>query len=134
MSAISRLDRWRADRISFIETVLHDPETGKPFELLDAERDFLAHAFEIGDDGRLLYSEQIFGAPKKSGKTGFAALHMLTTILLFGGRRTTSNRRRAASFSHQAHRRGFAAVKSHNGNRSGCGPRPRDSTIPRGEG
>ena len=38
------------------------------------------------DDGRLLYPEQVFGAPKKTGKTGFAALHMLTTILLFGGR------------------------------------------------
>ena len=34
----------------------------------------------------MLYPEQVFGAPKKSGKTGFAALHMLTTILLFGGR------------------------------------------------
>jgi hypothetical protein len=29
--------------------------------------------------------ELVFGVPKKSGKTGFAALHMLTTILLFGG-------------------------------------------------
>jgi phage terminase large subunit-like protein len=28
----------------------------------------------------------VFGAPKKSGKTGFAALHVLTVILLFGGR------------------------------------------------
>ena len=71
--------------IEFIETVLHDPETGKPFVLLPAERDFLAHAFALDPDGRLLYPEQVFGAPKKSGKTGFAALHMLTTILLFGG-------------------------------------------------
>ena len=28
----------------------------------------------------------MFGAPKKTGKTGFAALHMITTVLLFGGR------------------------------------------------
>src|SRR4029077_4775489 len=86
MVAANKLDRWRNDHVAFIETVLHDPETGKPFVLLDAERDFLAHAFRTGDDGKLLYPEQVFAAPKKSGKTGFAAIHMLTTVLLFGGR------------------------------------------------
>jgi phage terminase large subunit-like protein len=34
----------------------------------------------------LKYPEQVFAAPKKSGKTAFGALHMLTTILLFGGK------------------------------------------------
>src|ERR1019366_2144305 len=80
------LDHWRADPISFIETVLFDPETGKPFVLLEAEKQFLAHAFKIDADGRLLYPEQIFAAIKKSGKTGFAALHVLTMLLLFGAR------------------------------------------------
>jgi hypothetical protein len=80
------LSRWRADPVAFIETVLYDPETNAPFVLLDAERQFLAHAFRTGDDGRLLYPEQVFGAPKKSGKTGFAALYVLTMMLLFGGR------------------------------------------------
>src|SRR4029077_2525108 len=75
----------RADPIKFIETVLYDPETNKPFVLLPAERDFLHHAFQLDADGRLLYPEQGYAAPKKSGKTGFAALHGLTTILLFGG-------------------------------------------------
>ena len=42
-------------------------------------------SFRLDADGHLLYSEQVFAAPKKSGKTGFAALHGLTTILLFGG-------------------------------------------------
>jgi hypothetical protein len=37
------LDRWRSNPISFIETVLHDPETKKPFKLLPAERAFLEH-------------------------------------------------------------------------------------------
>jgi hypothetical protein len=82
---LSNLDVWRADPIEFIETVLYDPETGKPFVLLPAERDFLRHAFQLDADGRLLYPEQGYAAPKKSGKTGFAALHGLTTVLLFGG-------------------------------------------------
>jgi phage terminase large subunit-like protein len=81
----SSLARWRADPVTFIEQVLVDPESGQPFVLLDAERQFLKHAFKTADNGRLLYAEQVFGAPKKSGKTAFGALHMLTTILLFGG-------------------------------------------------
>ena len=80
------LARWCADPIDFIETVLFDPETNRPFKLLPAERDFLEHAFALDGDGRLLYPEQVFAAPKKSGKTGFAALHMLATVLLFGGK------------------------------------------------
>ena len=79
------LTHWRANPIEFIETVLCDPETNKPFVLLPAERAFLEQAFKLDDNGRLLYPEQLYGAPKKSGKTGFAALHVLTTILLFGG-------------------------------------------------
>ena len=82
----TKLDDWRADPIGFIETVLHDPETGKPFQLLSAERDFLRHAFQLDVDGRLLFPEQVYSGPKKSGKTGFGALHCLTTVLLFGGR------------------------------------------------
>jgi hypothetical protein len=83
---LTLVTRWRDDPVAFIESVLCDPETGAPFKLLDAEREFLAHAFATDADGRLRYPEQLYGAPKKSGKTGFAALHVLTTILLFGGR------------------------------------------------
>lgn len=72
---MTKPDRWRRDPVGFIETVLHDPETGKPFKLLDAELQFLDQAFRTGADGRLLYPEQVFAAPKKSGKTGFAAIH-----------------------------------------------------------
>ena len=71
--------RWCADPIAFVEEVLRDPESGLPFKLLAAERDFLAHAFELDGDGRLRYPEQVYAAPKKSGKTAFAALHLLTT-------------------------------------------------------
>ena len=80
------IDRWRADPAAFVEQVLINPDTGKPFELLPAERLFLSHALTIGLDGRLLHPELIYSAPKKSGKTVFAALMLLTIVLLYGGR------------------------------------------------
>jgi Phage Terminase len=80
------LERWRLAPATFIEEVLHDPETGQPYRLLPAERAFLELAFETGDDDRLKFPEQLYSAPKKSGKTAFAAMHALTTALLFGGR------------------------------------------------
>lgn len=82
----SALARWQRDPAAFITEVMNNPETGAPFTLLDAERSFLNHAFTITDVGRLLFPEQVYSAPKKSGKTGFAAMHMLTTTLVFGGR------------------------------------------------
>jgi phage terminase large subunit-like protein len=82
----SALDRWRRQPVSFITEILRDPETSKPFVLLDAERAFLEHAYQTDDSGRLVYPEQVYGAPKKSGKTGFAGMHLLTTTLVFGGR------------------------------------------------
>ena len=85
-AALNMLARWRANPISFIETVLIDPETGKPFKLLPAERAFLKRALATDRDGRLRYPELIYGAPKKSGKTGFAAILTLAVLLLFGGR------------------------------------------------
>jgi phage terminase large subunit-like protein len=81
----SMFSRWRTDPIRFIETVLFDPETGKPFVLLPAERAFLGHAFKIGSNGKLLYNEWLYSCPKKSGKTTFEALIELTMTLLFGG-------------------------------------------------
>ena len=81
-----RLASWRADPARFIETVLHDPETNKPFRLLDAQRLFFAHAWQRDDSGRLKYPEQVVGMPKKSGKSATAGMHVLTTVLLFGGK------------------------------------------------
>ena len=67
--------------------MLRDPETGKPFVLSEAERDFLASSpFKLDDNGRLKFPELVFGAIKKSGKTTLAAIIMLTMVLLFGGR------------------------------------------------
>jgi phage terminase large subunit-like protein len=79
------LDDYRANPAQFIAEILIDPETRAPFQLLPAERAFLNHAFLTDASGRLVYPEQVFSAPKKSAKTGFAALHTLTMCLLFGG-------------------------------------------------
>lgn len=74
------------DPVTFIERTLIDPETGESFVLNDAERRFLRHAFERDGDGRLAYPELVYSAPKKSGKTGFAAMVMLYVVLVLGGR------------------------------------------------
>jgi phage terminase large subunit-like protein len=79
------LKRWRNNPVSFINQVLRNPETNKPFDLLPAERMFLDHCYRTDGAGRLLYGEQCFSAPKKSGKTLFAALHTITTTLVYGG-------------------------------------------------
>jgi phage terminase large subunit-like protein len=81
----TNLTRWRQTPIKFVEQVLCDPETKRPFTLLPAERAFLQEAYKTDKHGRLLYPEQVYSCPKKSGKTTFAAIHTLTTILLFGG-------------------------------------------------
>ena len=80
------LERWMASPIAFIEDCLCDPETGEPFVLNSAERDFLRLAFKLNDNGKLVFPELVFGAIKKSGKTTLAAIIMLTMLLLFGGR------------------------------------------------
>ena len=82
----SALARWRANPLSFIEQVLRDPETRQPFELFDAQREFLTGAFTLTDDRRLAYPEQVFGAIKKSGKSATAGMHLLTMTLVHGGR------------------------------------------------
>ena len=66
--------------------MLIDPETGEPFALNRAERRFLKKAFALTKDGRLRYPELVYSAPKKSGKTGFAAMVMLYVVLVLGGR------------------------------------------------
>ena len=82
---IDKFEGWRSSPISFIEEALIDPETGAPFVLLPAERDFLQHAFKRDVNGRMIYPELIFSAPKKSGKTTLAAIFVITLMILFGG-------------------------------------------------
>ena len=105
----TKLARYRADPVAFIEEVLIDPETGSPFVLLDAERAFLKHAFTTGANGRLLYPELVYSCPKKSGKTTFAAIIVITLVVLFGG--THPEAVCAANDHEQAMGRVFAAIK-----------------------
>jgi Phage Terminase len=81
----TNLTRYRANPVLFVEEVLINPETGKPFKLLKAEKNFFKHAFKCGRNGRLLYPEQVYACPKKSGKSTFAAIYIVTMVLLFGG-------------------------------------------------
>src|SRR5476651_1107905 len=71
---------------AWIEQTLVNPETGKPFVLTKAQRRFLHYAFARTPSGRLLYPELVFSAPKKSGKTGFAAMVQLYVVCVLGGR------------------------------------------------
>jgi hypothetical protein len=101
--------RYRANPFLFVEEILINPETREPFKLLKAEKTFLRHAFRRRPNGRLLYPEQVYACPKKSGKTTFAAIHIITTLLLFGGRYAEAIC--AANDYEQSVGRVFAAVK-----------------------
>ncbi|MEW6048641.1 MAG: terminase TerL endonuclease subunit [Bacillota bacterium] len=79
------LERFRRDPAAFVRTLVN-PESGRPFELLPAQEAFLRELFTPGPDGRLRYSQAVFSAPKKSGKTTFGALVTLYTVLVHGGR------------------------------------------------
>src|SRR5258708_19445018 len=73
------------DAATFIESTLVNPETGDYFVLTDVERAFLRYAFELTPDGRLAHPELLFSAPKKSGKTGFAAMILIYVVVALGG-------------------------------------------------
>src|SRR5688572_18805438 len=73
------------DPVGFAERLV-DPETGQRFVLYPAQRRFLTEAFKRTPDGRLLYPELVFSAPKKSGKTALAAMILLYVVLVLGGR------------------------------------------------
>lgn len=76
--------QWR-DPVRFCSEVLHDPETGKPFVLYDAERDFLRRLFELTPEGRMRFTEGVFSAPKKSGKTCLAAMAAIYVATVLAG-------------------------------------------------
>jgi phage terminase large subunit-like protein len=77
----SNVQRWHRDPVSFIEEVLRDPETRQPFRLYEEQRTFLRHAFQFTPDGRMVHTELCYSGPKKSGKTGFAAMIAIYTAI-----------------------------------------------------
>jgi hypothetical protein len=103
------LQRWKQEPQRFIAEVLRDPESGQPFQLFAAKREFLNRAYLIDDSGRLLYPEQLYSGPKKIGKSALAALHLLTTTLVLGGR--FSEGYTVANDLEQAQGRVFLAVR-----------------------
>jgi phage terminase large subunit-like protein len=81
----TRETRWRADPAAFVREALINPENGRPFELYPAEELYLREAFTIDGAGRLPFPELIFSGPKKTGKTGFAAICVLYVVVVLGG-------------------------------------------------
>jgi Phage Terminase len=102
-------DRWRADPVAFIAEVLRDPETEAPFVLNRSQRRFIKAAFQRDRGGRLKHPELLYSAPKKSGKTGFAAMLVLYVTLVLGGRNAEAYC--VANDLEQAQGRVFAAIK-----------------------
>jgi phage terminase large subunit-like protein len=101
--------RWRADPAAFIVEVLRDPETGESFELTESERRFLAYAFQLDEQGRLRFPELVYAAPKKSGKSTFAAMIVLYLTVARGGRHAEAYC--CANDYEQAQGRTFEAVR-----------------------
>jgi phage terminase large subunit-like protein len=105
----STLARWQRRPIEFIEEVLRNPATGKPYELFEAQRRFFEHAWQLDDAGRLLYPDQCLSGPKKLGKTETAAMHTLATVWVLGGRNAEAYI--CANDFEQAQGRCFTAIK-----------------------
>jgi phage terminase large subunit-like protein len=77
--------RWRKDPVAFVQEALRNPETSAPFEIYPAQAEFLRRAFTLTLEGRLPYPEILFSAPKKSGKTGLAAMCAILAAVVIGG-------------------------------------------------
>jgi hypothetical protein len=81
----AKLRAWRQPA-AFITQALINPETSRRFELFEAERVFLEHAFTPLDDGDLQYRDILYSCIKKSGKSTFGALCVIFATVCLGGR------------------------------------------------
>lgn len=81
----NRLARWRRDPVAFVQEVLINPKDGSRFELYTEQITFLREALTLTKDGRFRAPEMIFGAPKKSGKTGLAAMIAIYVAVVLAG-------------------------------------------------
>jgi len=78
-------EKWRRDPISFIESVLYDPETNRPFTLYREQKIFVRAAFEQDADGRMRYTDLCWSSGKKGGKTALAAMIAIYTGVVLAG-------------------------------------------------
>src|SRR5438128_345567 len=81
----AKVNQWRRGPVAFVEQVLINPETGEPFVLYPEQEQFLREALTLTSDGRLRNPEMIFAAPKKSGKTGLAAMVAIYVAVVLAG-------------------------------------------------
>ena len=80
------LSRFVGCPVEFMRALV-DPETDEHFDPYPAQERFLEEALTLTDRGTLPYPELVFSAPKKSGKTTFAAVILLYVMRVIGGRR-----------------------------------------------
>jgi phage terminase large subunit-like protein len=78
--------RWVKDPVACISEIFIDPESGAPYVLYAEQRKFLALALKLTSKGKLPFSEMLFSAPKKSGKTALAAMCAIYVAGFIGGR------------------------------------------------
>jgi hypothetical protein len=62
------LDRWRREPAAFITEVMRDPETGRPFDLLQAELCFLKHCFRTNDGAGYAIPSRYTARPRRAVK------------------------------------------------------------------
>jgi hypothetical protein len=62
------LERWRASPAEFIESYLVHPETGKPYRLYPAEKQFIEFMFQLDPDGHPVHTDLIYSGGKKSAR------------------------------------------------------------------
>ncbi|MBV8774602.1 MAG: hypothetical protein JO166_20035 [Deltaproteobacteria bacterium] len=84
-SSAGQIAEWRRDPAKFITQVLINPETKQPFQLYDAQRQFLQEGFRLTPDGRLVHTELVFSGPKKLGKSTFSAMIAIYVAVCLAG-------------------------------------------------
>ena len=69
MSRIPDIVSWAESSAGF-----YLPETRKPIQLAEHQKDILRHVLSINGDGRMPYDTVVYSTPKKSGKTTLGAM------------------------------------------------------------
>ena len=65
---------YQHDVVGWIDANIHHNELGKPFHLLDHQREILSLMFAFDAEGHVSYDTLVYSSPKKSGKTSINAI------------------------------------------------------------